>query len=58
MNQPTQDEIVSAIRDHYYNDLAFIEVLNNLTYYRKVQLKQEMNDKYLTNFNLKNDSNK
>jgi len=36
----TKEEIIRAIMTDYYNDLAFIEEINNLTYGRKVQIKR------------------
>ena len=38
---PTKEEIFGAVISHYYSDLDFIEALNNMTYARKVQLKQQ-----------------
>lgn len=35
----TKEEIIKSLMTDYYNDLAFIEELNNLTYGRKVQIK-------------------
>ena len=38
----TREEIITSIMDDHYGDLDFIEALNNLTYGRKVQLKQNL----------------
>lgn len=39
---PTKEEVLSAVVTTYYDDLEFIEALNNLTYGRKVQLKAQL----------------
>lgn len=39
---PTKADIMGAIVNNYYDDLEFIEALNNLTYGRKVQLKANL----------------
>ncbi len=36
---------MSAVVNDYYDDLGFIEALNNLTYGRKVQLKSNLKTK-------------
>ena len=36
----TKEEILGAVVTNYYDDLDFIEALNNLTYSRKVQLRR------------------
>ena len=41
----TQDDIVAAVTTKFYDDLEFIEKLNNLTYSRKVELKRNMKNK-------------
>lgn len=43
----TKEEIMAEIVSKHFDDLDFIETLNNLTYGRKVQLKQQRN--YQTN---------
>jgi len=35
----TKEKILTAIISKYYDDLEFIEKINDLTYARKVQLK-------------------
>lgn len=40
MAKITKEEILGAVVKDYYDDLDFIEALNNLTYSRKVQLKR------------------
>lgn len=43
---PTKEEIMSAVVTAYYDDLNFIEALNNLTYGRKVQLRANLRTNY------------
>ena len=37
---------MAAVVNDYFNDLEFIEALNNLTYGRKVQLKANLKTNY------------
>lgn len=39
---PSKEAILGAVVSDYYDDLDFIEALNNLTYSRKVQLKANL----------------
>lgn len=45
----TKEEILSAIVSRYFDDLDFIEMLNNMTYSRKVQLKRNNQTNLLNN---------
>ncbi len=38
----TREQIMGSIIEDHYDDLAFIEELNNLTWARKVQLKAQL----------------
>lgn len=40
MKEITKEEILGALVGRFFDDLNFIEAINNLTYGRKVQLKQ------------------
>jgi hypothetical protein len=40
--QLTKEQILASVVSQYYDDLDFIEALNNLTYGRKVQLKSNL----------------
>lgn len=37
---PTKEEILDALQSVFFNDLDFIEEVNNYTYLRKTQLKR------------------
>lgn len=39
---PTKQEILSAIVTEYFDDLEFIENVNNITWARKAQLKSNL----------------
>ncbi len=39
---PTQEQIMSWLFTSYYDDLDFIEKLNDFTYSRKLQLKSKL----------------
>jgi len=40
LQHPTKDEILDALQSVFFNDLAFLEEINNFTYLRKTQLKR------------------
>jgi hypothetical protein len=46
MSKTTKEQIMAAVVNDYFNDLEFIEALNNLTYGRKVQLKANLKTNY------------
>lgn len=52
---PTKEEILGAVVSNYYDDLDFIEALNNLTYGRKVQLKANLRTNQTYDGNIQTD---
>jgi hypothetical protein len=57
MNQTTltKAEIVDGVINHYFDDLDFIEKLNNITYAQKVKLKGELKNHHTNTYPKKNE---
>ncbi len=49
----TKPEIIAGIYEHY-DDLSFIEDVNNLTFFRKSQLKKALQQLNQKNYEAKN----
>jgi hypothetical protein len=45
----TTEEILTAIVSQHFDDLDFLEMLNNMTYSRKIQLKRKYQTNQLNN---------
>lgn len=56
MSKETKESIMSALATRFYDDLEFLEAINDFTYARKVQLKAKHKRNQLKNGDLEKDA--